>query len=222
MEPYRSGMRYGAKVRPNGWHSVAASALGEALKKRTISRAKRSTAMPCSALRSFSCGLRVACADHTGTEPHRHDERSVGTTPIWDHARHNGPHSESRPAHDQAAHNGRTAQRAFVSHPAQRALSITGVRTTPAQRAPARRRGHNGRLGSAIRLSSMKNGCQPRAPDAERLALQRRAVASERTIGTKSVSKIATLSLSEARPLQAPVGRHGIISIRLTLIARSR
>ena len=124
--------------------------------------------MPCSALRSFSCGLRVACADHTGTEPHRHDERSVGTTPIWNHALHNGPHSESRPAHDQAAHNRRTAQRAFVSHPAQRALSITGVRTTPAQRAPARRSWHNGRLGSAIRLSSMKNGCQPRAPDAER------------------------------------------------------
>ncbi len=42
---------------------------------------------------------------------------------------------------------------------------------------------------------------------AERLALQRRAVESERAVGTNSVSKMRMISLSEARPLQAPVGR---------------
>ncbi len=42
---------------------------------------------------------------------------------------------------------------------------------------------------------------------AQRPALQRRAVESERAAGTKSVAKIATISLSEARPLQALVGR---------------
>ena len=59
---------------------------------------------------------------------------------------------QPRSAHDQAAHNGRTAQRAFVPHEAQRAIRTTGLRTTPAQRARARRSQHNVLLGSAIRL----------------------------------------------------------------------
>jgi len=42
---------------------------------------------------------------------------------------------------------------------------------------------------------------------AQRLALQRRAVESERAVGTNSLSKIATISPRYARPLQAPVGR---------------
>jgi len=42
---------------------------------------------------------------------------------------------------------------------------------------------------------------------AQRLALQRRAVESERAVGTTFVAKMRTISLSEARPLQAPVGR---------------
>jgi hypothetical protein len=42
---------------------------------------------------------------------------------------------------------------------------------------------------------------------AQRVALQRRAVESEMAVSTNSVSKMHTISLSEARPLQAPVGR---------------
>jgi hypothetical protein len=41
---------------------------------------------------------------------------------------------------------------------------------------------------------------------AQRLALQRRAIENERAADTRSVSKMLTISLSVARPLQAPVG----------------
>jgi hypothetical protein len=84
--------------RPTAWCSAAASAPNECTKNPPISRAKRSAATPCSALRSPSFGLRVACADHTLLVPHRHTERLVGTTHIWDHARHNELPSESHPS----------------------------------------------------------------------------------------------------------------------------
>ena len=48
---------------------------------------------------------------------------------------------------------------------------------------------------------------QYRTGAAQRIAHQRRALESERAVGTNSVSKIATISLSEARPLQAWLGR---------------
>ncbi len=41
---------------------------------------------------------------------------------------------------------------------------------------------------------------------AERPALQRRAVEIGKAAGTKLLPKMHTISLSEARPLQAPVG----------------
>src|SRR5215213_8832209 len=41
---------------------------------------------------------------------------------------------------------------------------------------------------------------------AQRNALQRRAVESERAVGTKSLSKMRTISGRKARPLQALVG----------------
>ena len=94
----------------------------------SISRAKRSTAMPCSALRPATFGLPTACADHTRTVPHQHDERSGGTTRIWDHTLHNGPRSEPRASgitvpitgnqqngrSYHTRHNGHSAPRAFV------------------------------------------------------------------------------------------------------------
>jgi hypothetical protein len=40
----------------------------------------------------------------------------------------------------------------------------------------------------------------------QRPALQRRAVENERAVGTKSLSKMPSISWREARPLQAPVG----------------
>ncbi len=43
----------------------------------------------------------------------------------------------------------------------------------------------------------------------QRLALQRRAVESERAVGTNSVSKMRMISGRKARPLQAPVVRQG-------------
>ena len=68
-------------VRPTSWHSVAASALSRAFKKPQISRAKRSTAMPCwAACRrnelppspAQATPRRAGCAD---TQP--------SSTPIW-------------------------------------------------------------------------------------------------------------------------------------------
>src|SRR3954470_24602272 len=74
-----------------GCRSAAASALEETVKKPTISRAKRSAAWACSALRHPAVGLRVACADHPILRSHRHDGRSGGITRMWDHAVHNEP-----------------------------------------------------------------------------------------------------------------------------------
>jgi len=104
--------------------------------------------MPCSALRSRTRGLPSACADHTGTIPRplqrvfdryhaqlgsRPPQRAVhGTTPIEDHASHNGP----------------SAQRAFVPRRHNALLhnersyhtGITGVCTTELARRAFRKR----------------------------------------------------------------------------------
>jgi hypothetical protein len=72
----------------------------ECTKKRTISRAKRSAATPCSALRSRAFGLVAACADHPRTLPHRHDGRQSvprppGITPCTTGLDLNHAHRES-------------------------------------------------------------------------------------------------------------------------------
>jgi hypothetical protein len=133
----------------------------------------------------------LGCHQHTPTTPARYhtsttgvrlEPHASGITPAqrtshgithrWNHTLHNGHRSESRPAYDHAAHNGRTAQRAFVPHPAprairttglrttpaQRAISTTGLRTTPAQRAPARRRWYNAPSGRPIRCIQNEKG----------------------------------------------------------------
>jgi len=142
------------------------------VKKPTIARAQRSAGTRCSALRSRSLGLPPACADHTGTVPHRHNGRSLGTTPIWDHLFHNRRSSESRPSgitlpvtgfrHNgrsyHTLHNGQSAQRSFVArlHNARR---HDGDCTTSVQEAQ-------------FASSTATKACQPRAPDAERVGVQ--------------------------------------------------
>jgi len=138
------------------WHSAAASALGNVFKNRTILRAKRSTAMPCSALRSWSLGLPPAWADHTSIEPRRHDGRQAeprtsGITRRTTGRNRNHAHLESRCPQRARSTTG------VHTTPAPRARSTTRLRTTPAPRASARQGRHSGRSGSAIcRIISRK------------------------------------------------------------------
>jgi len=83
------------------------------------------------------------------TEPRQAQRALIGTTLLWCHLSHNAPSAQR--ALVPHRHHGHAAQRAFVSHPPQRAFRTTGGRTTPAPRAPARRRGHNAPSGCAIR-----------------------------------------------------------------------
>jgi hypothetical protein len=77
-------------------------------------------------------GLSTACTDHTILVS-RHPQRAlIGTTPIWNHARHNERRSGTTRIWDHAAEGRRSAQRAFILHLAPRALRTTGMRTTPA------------------------------------------------------------------------------------------
>jgi len=120
--------------------------------------------MPGWALRSPSLGLPPACTDHSRMVSHA-PQRAFGRN----HA-HLEPHPAPRalngttPIGNHAAQNGRTAQRACVLRPAQRAIRTTRLRTTPAQRAPARRSWHDGRSGSAICHSTIKKGMPPTLP----------------------------------------------------------
>ena len=61
--------------------------------------------------------------------------------------------------------------------------------------------------GSITMVSSSTRLAQASIVAAQRVALQRRAAESERAVGTKSISKMHTISGRKARPLQAPVGR---------------
>jgi hypothetical protein len=122
-------------------------------------------------------GIRRSCATRI-RRPHPHRitpaRRAVrsGSHAAPNHAQYNGSRTASRPAHNQVAHNGGSAQRAVIPHSAQRAIRIMGARTTSAQRAWARRRGHNRRPSSAIRCIKSKKGKRPRSPDAQRFAVQ--------------------------------------------------
>ncbi len=94
----------------------------------------------------------------------RHDGRLVGTT----------PYTRSRKA--QRAFGGITSAHDHTRHDepsAPRAVSTTGVRTTPAQRANARRRGARWAIASPTSCSR-KRDCRPRSPAAERPAHQLR------------------------------------------------
>ena len=82
--------------RPTGCPSAAASAPLSTFKKPTISRAKRSAAWACSALRHLSFGVPRACADHTAHDHALHNGRSVTITRIWNQAQHHGPLTEPR------------------------------------------------------------------------------------------------------------------------------
>ena len=116
-------------------HQPPRERCNERVKKPPISRAKRSAAWACSALRSLSFGLPAACAFHTHSVPRRHngpqsEPRPLGTTPgttgvHLNHAQHTitvprtgNPHNG--PSY-HTLHNGQSAQRAFIPHLAQRA-----------------------------------------------------------------------------------------------------
>jgi hypothetical protein len=102
----------------------------KSVKKQTISRAKRSAATACSALRSPV----FACQSHVPTTPaHSH----AGTTSVHlNHAR-KGSHLAARASigttriENHLTSNGPSASRAVVPHAAPRAFRITGVRTIP-------------------------------------------------------------------------------------------
>jgi len=123
------GVQWATAQRPA--HQLPRARHNERVKKPTISRAKRSAAWACSVLRSLSFGLRVACADHTGTELRRHNGAQSVPPPAHDHAQHNRLQSVPPPAHNHAAQNRHAAQRACVPHRAARAICTTSVRTTP-------------------------------------------------------------------------------------------
>ena len=158
---------------PNGLAFSCRERAGRTPSKSERSRA-RSGQLQCrvrrSGLRRSGChphAPTTPARNHAGTTGVRSEPRASGITPCT-----TGRQSEPRQHHDQAAHNGHSAQRAFVprlhnGHSAQRAFV-----PHPAQRAPARRRRHNGRSGSAIRRITSKTGCRPRSPDAERIAVQ--------------------------------------------------
>jgi hypothetical protein len=93
------------------------------------------------------------------------------------------PHEPTTPAHDHAQHNGRSVgiTSSTGSRSARRARSRTGLHTTPAQRAPARRRGHNAPSRCAIRRSRIKKGVAialPRVPNDLPFSCRERATVS--------------------------------------------
>ena len=96
--------------------------------------------------------MPAACADHTFLVPRRHNGRSVGITRLWDHTgitgfarnhapqesrRHNALRSGTTHLRNHARHNERSVGTtpSTRSRCRGRAISTTGVRTTPAPRA---------------------------------------------------------------------------------------
>ena len=66
----KTGLPTTLPSRPTGWHSAAASALGKAFKNPTISRAKRSAAMP-----GWATALIMELSVHRTERPHRAQPR---------------------------------------------------------------------------------------------------------------------------------------------------
>jgi len=178
--------------------------------------------MPCSALRSLALGLPPAWANYTGIVPRppqrafgrdhtnlvsREAQRACnGTTRIWDHASQNVVPAPR--ALVPRRHNGRSAQRAIVSH--------------PAQRAPARRRWHDRRSGTATNRQQQTRVANhaPRTPNGLAFSCRARAETScQNTVdlAREAVSCNAGLGAYAILALQRDInGSHGYVALSST------
>jgi hypothetical protein len=154
------------------WHSVAASAPPTTFKKPTISRAKRSAAMPCSALRhlSFACHPYVPTTppcSHTCTTGVGSESHASGITPCTtglerNYVQHTTRLPTTSALHHELSyhtlHNGQSAQRTFVPRLHNGRLHDGG--------------GTTGVLEARFAAFHQNMGCRSRSPDAERPGVQ--------------------------------------------------
>jgi len=177
------------------------------IKMPTILCAQRSAATACSASRSPSLTSHphlptTPTCSHTGTTGVRSTSRPSGITQCIPGRNRNHAQHTIRLARTGAPHNGRanhtlhnapSAQRACVPH--------------PAQRAPARRRRHNARLGSAIRRIQIDKGMAITLPRVPNGGVQPRRHVDRNTCKHKTSLKIATILLAaQRRRLECVVG----------------